>query len=108
MPVPVTTAGRGLGRAVLPDLEAELAQLARVERGGGAGERVGAGLGLREGGDLADVLLPGQDGGEPVDPDREPGVRRRAVPERVEQEPEAGTRLLGRDSEQRAYLVLHV
>ena len=38
---------------------------------------------------------PGEDGGEPVDAEREPGVRRRAVAERVEQEAEAGLRLLG-------------
>src|SRR5439155_16161926 len=91
-----------------PYLQTELRELALVERGGGAGEGVGAGLCLREGGDLADVLLPGQDGGEPVDPDREPGVRRRAVPERVEQEAEPGTCLLGRDPEQHEHLLLYV
>src|SRR5439155_6731876 len=91
-----------------PYLQTELRERALVERGGGAGEGVGAGLCLREGGDLADVLLPGQDGGEPVDPDREPGVRRRAVPERVEKEPEAGTRLLACDAKQREHLLLHV
>ena len=43
------------------DGEAELLELGRVDRGGRAGQRVGARLGLGERDDLADVLLPRQD-----------------------------------------------
>ncbi len=74
------------------ETEAELAELGLVDRRRGVGERVAARLRLREGDHLTDVLLAGEDRDEPVDADREPGVRRRAVAERLEQEAEAGAR----------------
>ena len=73
--------------------QAELGELGGVDGGGRAGERVGARLRLRERDHLADVVLAAQDRGQPVDAEREAGVRRRAVAERVEQEPEARLRL---------------
>ena len=78
-----------------------------VDRGGGVGEGVDAGLRLRERDHLADVLLAGEDRDEAVDADREAGVRRRAEPERVEQEAEALLRVLGVDAEQREDPLLH-
>ena len=67
----------------------------------GAGERVDAGLRLRERDHLADVLLAREDRGEAVDADGEARVRRRAEPERVEQEAEALLRVVGVDADQR-------
>ena len=64
---------------------------------GGVGEGVGAGLGLGEGDDLADVLLPHQQGGQAVQAHREAGVGRGAVAEGVEQEAEALLSLVGGD-----------
>ena len=55
--------------------------------GRGAGQRVQAGLRLRERDDLADVLLTGQDRDKTVDAEREPAVRRRTVGERVRKKP---------------------
>src|SRR5258705_4261505 len=69
--------------------EAELGQLRVRHRRRRAGERVGTRLRLRERDHLADVLLAGEDRHQPVEPEREAGVRRRAVPEGVEQESEA-------------------
>ena len=57
-------------------------------------------LGLREGDDLADVLLAGEDRHQPVDAEREAAVRRGAVLERVEEEAEPLLRLLVADAEQ--------
>ncbi len=56
-------------------------------------------LRLREGDDLADVLLARQDRHQAVDAEREPAVGRRAVVERVEQEPELALGLLLADAE---------
>ena len=75
---------------------------------GATGEGVGARLGLGEGDDLADVLLAGQQGDQPVDAEGEAGVGRGAVAEGVEQEPELGLRLLGGDAEQREDPLLDV
>ena len=50
---------------------------------GRAGHRVDARLRLREGDDLADVLLAGEDGDEPVDAEGEAAVGRGAVAERA-------------------------
>src|SRR5438477_372680 len=52
--------------------------------------------------------LPGEDGGEAVDAEGEPGVGRGAVAEGVEQEPEAGLRLLGADPEQGEHALLDI
>ncbi len=72
------------------------------------GEGVATRLGLGEGDDLADVLLAHQQRDEPVDAEREPGVRRRAEAEGVEEEPELGLGLLVADAEQREDRALHV
>ena len=68
--------------------QAELAQHRVGQRLGRAGHGVGPRLGLREGDHLADVLLAGQEGDEPVDAHGEAAVGRGAVAERAE----AGTR----------------
>ena len=65
-----------------------------------AGERIGARLGLREGDDLADVLLAGEQRHQAVDAEGEAGVGRGAVAEGVEQEAELALRLLRADAEQ--------
>ena len=88
--------------------EAEVAELFGVDWGGGVGQRVDAGLRLRERDHLADVLLAREDRDEPVDADGEAGVRRRAEAERVEQEAEALLRVLRVDAEQREDALLHV
>ena len=75
---------------------------------GRVGQRVGAGLRLRERDHLADVLLAGEDRDEAVDADGEARVRRRAEAERVEQEPEALLRVVGVDAEQREDALLDV
>ena len=86
----------------------ELGQAGGRQRLRRAGEQVGARLGLRVGDDLADVLLAGEDRGQPVDPEGEAGVRRRPVAEGAEQEAEAGLGLLGGDPERREDLRLDV
>src|SRR5205085_11524817 len=90
------------------DPEAELGELFGVEGGGGAGEGVGARLGLGEGDDLTDVVLAGQDGGQAVDAEGEAGVGRGAVAEGVEQEAEAGLSLFGADAEETEDALLQV
>src|SRR5690606_2374350 len=82
------------------DLEGEVLELGGVDRGGGLGHRVDAGLWRREGDDLADVLLAGQDGHQAVDAEGEAAVGRGAVAERRQEEAEAPLRLLLVDAEQ--------
>ena len=78
--------------------QAEFAEMVGVDRRGRVCQRVGAGLRLRERDHLADVLLAHQDRDEAVDAEREPGVRRRAEAERIEQKPEPRLRLVGFDA----------
>src|SRR3954451_16216858 len=73
--------------------QAELAQLAGVDRGRRTGQRIGAAGGLREGDDVADRLAAEQQRDDAVDAERDPAVRRRAEAQRLEQEPEARLRL---------------
>src|SRR5215218_5518054 len=70
-------------------LDAELGQLGAVDGRGRAGQRVRSAGRLREGDHVADRVAPRQDRDDPVEPEREPAVRRRAIAERVEQEAEA-------------------
>ena len=67
-------------------------QLRRLDRQRRVGHRIGTRLRLREGDDLADVLLAGEDGDEPVEAEGEATVRRGAVLERVEEEAELAHR----------------
>ena len=94
--------GSGMGRSP------RSASAAGRHRLRGAGHRVRARLGLREGDDLADAVLAGEDGHQPVDAHGEPGVGRRAVAEGPEQEPEAGLRLLVPDPEHGEHPALDV
>ena len=91
--------GRGSG-GLGQQPEAQVAQLAVVDGRRCVGERILARLRLREGDDLTDVLLAGEQGDEAVDPEGEAGVGRGAVAERLEQEPELALLLLRRDPEQ--------
>ena len=79
--------------------EAELAQLRLVDRGRGAGQRVGAGGGLREGDHVADRVGAGEALDDAVEAVGDAAVRRRAVAQRLEQEAEARLGLLGVDPE---------
>src|SRR5207248_5102808 len=92
----------------LPDGEAELLELGFGDGGRGVREGVRARLGLREGDHLPDVLFAGQDRDQPIHAERESGVRRRAVAERVEQEAESLLRGFGVDTDQREDPLLHV
>ena len=103
---PSSMAARTAEAAADHDPDAQLGELGGRERRRGAREQVGAGLGLGVRDDLADVLLAGQDRGQPVHPEREAGVRRRPVAEGAQQEPEAGLGLLGSDPERREHLRL--
>src|SRR5258708_6498982 len=80
--------------------DAEVGQLRVGHRRRRPGHRIGARLRLREGNDLADVLLAGEDRREAVDAEREAAVRRGAVAERSEEEPEATVGFLLVDTEQ--------
>ncbi len=74
------------GSAAQP--QAQLAQLHVVDRRRRTGQRVAATGRLRERDHLTDVVAPGQQRHDPIDAERDPAVRRRAVTQRVEQEPE--------------------
>src|SRR4051812_35457288 len=80
----------GFGRhlAFGADVDAGLLALLLGDRRGCAGERVIAGRGLREGDDVADGVPAGQEHDDPVPPERDPAVWRRAVLERLQQEAE--------------------
>src|SRR6188472_1106840 len=82
-------------RGVLVDQpDAELAQLLRACESRSARQGVGAARHLRERDDLADVRLVCHEREEPLDPHREPAVRRSAHRERVEEESELRARLV--------------
>src|SRR6202011_3692821 len=57
---------------------------------------------------LADRLLAGERRDDPVEPHRDPAMGRRAVAERVEQEPESGLGLLGADPDDLEHAPLDV
>src|SRR4051794_34742403 len=78
---------------------AELKELALVERRRCARQQLGAAGGLREGDHLADRVGARQQRDDPVEPEGDAAVRRRAVLERLEQEAEALLRLLGPDAD---------
>src|SRR4051812_36719835 len=80
--------------------QSQLVEVAGIDGCRGRRQRIRARLRLGEGDDFADVLLAGQQRGQPVDAEGEAGVRRRAVAEGVEQEAELGLRLVLGDAEQ--------
>ena len=79
-------------------VDAGLLALLRGDRRRGAGQRVAAGGRLREGHDLADGVGAGEHRGEPVEPEGDAAVRRRAVLEGLEQEAELATAASSRES----------
>src|SRR5688572_14593346 len=94
----------GGGRHVHP--HPELPQLARRDGGGRSGQRVDAAGRLRERNGVADRRRAGEQGDQPIDPERDPAVRRGAEGERLEQEPEALAGLLRADPERVEHLSL--
>ena len=78
----------GLAWCHADEAQAELLVLAGLRDRRRLEHRVGAGLGLREGHDLADVRLEREQGRPAVDAEGDPAVRRRAVVEGVEDGPE--------------------
>src|SRR3954453_8522626 len=76
------------------DADAQFVELLGVDGRRCVGHRVRPRLRLREGDDLADVVLAGQHRDEAVDAEGEATVWRGAVPERVEEEPEPALGLL--------------
>ena len=85
----------------LADLHVQLPQLLLIDRRGRVRHQVHGGGGLRERDDLADRALVRQQRDDPVEAERDAAVRRRAVLERLEEEPESQLRLLLADVEQR-------
>ena len=86
----------------------EFDHLRVVDRAGGVDHEVAAGLRLREGDDVADVVGAHDVHHEPVETERDAAVRRGAVLESPEQEAELGLRLVGAEPDQFEDLLLHV
>ena len=87
-------------------LQADLAQLRLVDRRRRAGQRVGAGGGLREGDHVADRVGAGEALDDAVEAVGDAAVRRRAVAQRLEQEAEARLGFLRVDAERGEDLAL--
>src|ERR1700760_90322 len=92
----------------LPQPEPELPQLNVVNGCGGPGERVGAAGGFGEGDDLPDVVAPGQDRNDAVDPEGDAAVRGCAGLQSVQEEPEARLAPLLVDAKEPEDARLHV
>src|SRR3954465_538380 len=69
--------------------DTQVAQLTRFDGRGSAGHQVGCGGRLRERHDVADRFLASQQSDDAIEAEGDPAVWRRAVVERLEQEPEA-------------------
>src|SRR5262245_11344644 len=93
-----------LRRLAQPDVE--LPQLPLVDRRGRLRQQVLRALRLRERDDVADRLGSGYQRGEAIETERDPAVRRRAVPEGVEPECELLPRLRLADRERPEDLLL--
>src|SRR5688572_6179057 len=91
-----------------PQRDAELAQLALLDRRRGSGQQVEAGGRLREGDHVADGLRAVEPLHDPVEAVGDAAVRRGSVAERLEQEAEALLRLGGADPERLEHLRLGV
>src|SRR5215207_9978509 len=87
-------------------LDAQLGQLCPVDGRGSAGQRVRAARRLGERDHIADRVASRQQRGDPVDPERQAAVRRRAEAQRVEQEAEARGGVLLGDAEHVEHLLL--
>src|SRR5689334_13904197 len=95
-PHPERTAGRiPMRRGSAIDADLELLQVRWIDgRGSAVHERRGArGLGERDG--VPDGIAAVEEDDQAIEPQRDAAVRRRAVFEGLEQEPELGVRLLG-------------
>src|SRR5690606_41035355 len=80
---------RGFGLDTGLQLQAQLIELLRLDRGGCLEHDVDAALVLRESDDVADALLAGEDHDRAVDAEGDTAVRRRAVLARGENRAEA-------------------
>src|SRR4051794_98648 len=87
---------------------AQLSQLLLTQRRRSAGEHPRAARRLRERDPLADRARARQQRHDPVEPEGDTAVRRRAVAERLEQEAEALARLVGSDPDRVEDLLLHL
>src|SRR5215475_8213811 len=95
---------RGLYRPLpglrLGQADPELSQVPRIRVTRSARHRVDARLVLREGDGVAQIWLAREDHHRAVDAPGDPAVRRRSHRERVEEEAELRTLLLGADPQQ--------
>src|SRR6266700_5464636 len=89
------------------NLDVKLPQLFWIDRRRRGRHQVGRRGRLRERNDLANRALVRQDGGDAIEAERDAAVRRRAVFERLEEEPEAEPGLLLADVQQREDAALH-
>src|SRR5258706_11534609 len=89
------------------ELDAELTQLARLDRTRRLGHEIVRLLCLRKRDDVADRLLTGEEHRQPIESEGESPVRRRAGGERLEQEAELRLRLVGVDAEHREHPFLY-
>src|SRR5205814_408605 len=94
----ITAGLRPLLLRPLDDGEAEFVELLLLHWCRAVHQRVVAAAHLREGDDLADVLVVGQKHNEPVEAGRDASVRRRAELEGVQHVAEAGADLRVRES----------
>ncbi len=88
--------------------QTEIAQLDVVDGRRGAGQRVSAARGLREGDHFADVVAPGDDRNQAVDAKGDAAVRGCAVLQRVQQEAKALLGLLGVEADDVEDPLLHL
>src|SRR6267378_3235922 len=91
----------------LAQANVQLAQLLLVHRRRSMREQVLRALGLGKGDDVADRLAARHHGDDTVQAEGDPAVRRRAVLQRIQQEPELLLRFLRADRERTEHLRLH-
>src|SRR6267143_2483472 len=91
----------------LAQANVQLAQLLLVHRRRSMREQVLRALGLGKGDDVADRLAARHHGDDAIEAEGDAPVRRRAVLERLQQEPEFLLRLFGADRQRAEYLGLN-
>jgi len=85
----------------------QFAQLRLGDSGGRIGQRIGGGLCLRKGDDLANTLDAAHEHRQPIQPEGDTAVRWATITQGIQQEAEFEPRLLGADSEQPEHGRLH-
>src|ERR1051326_4338651 len=89
-------------------LNAELPQLARIDRRRRFGQHANRLLTFRKSDHIAERRRAGENHGQPVDAEGDAAVRRRAVTQRFEEKAELGLGLLAADAEQLENAPLHL